>query len=347
MKRSRRLALCLAVGIASSVRQTPSQELRIGIIDFYGLSRVSAADARRVLTFKEGDTLSLSGDEHPPALHASERQLARLPGVAGAHLDIVCCDAGAVIVYVGIHERGQSTPRFRPAPRGNVRLAADIVRAGEEFSNALAAAVQRGEAAEDDSQGHALARDAATRAIQDRFLAYAARDLTELRRVLRESSDDAQRALAAQVLGYVPTKQAVVNDLIDAMADASATVRNNAMRALAVFARIVPAAGRSAVRVPYGPFIQLLLSMVWTDRNKASLALAELSERRDPDLLAQLRRQALTPLIEMARWKSPGHAMPALFILGRLGKQPDVAIQAAVDRGDREGIIKAALEQRP
>jgi hypothetical protein len=48
------------------------------------------------------------------------------------------------------------------------------------------------------------------------------------------------------------------------------------------------------------------------------MALEQLSEKRDPRLLAQLRRQALAPLMEMARWKSAGHAEPARKILGRL-----------------------------
>jgi hypothetical protein len=44
-----------------------------------------------------------------------------------------------------------------------------------------------------------------------------------------------QRALAAQVLGYVSDKQAVVGDLVQAMSDPFDDVRNNAMRALLVF----------------------------------------------------------------------------------------------------------------
>jgi hypothetical protein len=66
------------------------------------------------------------------------------------------------------------------------------------------------------------------------------------------------------------------------------------------------------------PFIRLLYSPVWSDLNKMSFALMELSANRDPVLLASIREQALGSLVEMARWKSIVHAIPAVTILGRM-----------------------------
>lgn len=129
------------------------------------------------------------------------------------------------------------------------------------------------------------------------------------------------------------------------MSDSSADVRNNAMRTLGVFARMSPRAGHSSVRIPGKPFVALLHSLDWTDRNKASAALMGIAARRDPALLESLRREAQTPLVEMARWKSLGHAWAALAILGRIGAQSDEAIEAALNRGDREAIIHAALDR--
>jgi len=186
-----------------------------------------------------------------------------------------------------------------------------------------------GDAAEDDSQGHALCHDPAT-----------------LRRVLRESSAADQRALSAQVLGYVVDKQAMVADLVGAMSDPSETVRNSAMRALVVFTRMAPAATQAVPRIPYDPFIGLLHSLVWTDRNKSSLALMELSEGRDPELLAKLRNEAMQPLVDMARWKNDGQAMPGLLILGRIAGWSDDATRAASGNGQREDVIRAALDAR-
>ena len=222
-----------------------------------------------------------------------------------------------------------------------------ILKDGENVDTAAMAAVERGDAEEDDSKGHALFHDPAARAIQERFVGYAARDLPQLRRVLRESSDAGQRALAAQVMAYVTNKDRVVGDLAQAMSDPDEDVRNNAMRALAVFANAAPAA-RPKTPIPYEGFVALLNSPVWTDRNKASLALLRLSERREPRLLQQLRREALVPLVEMARWKSPGHAMPALMILGRIaGLSDEVAATASASPlAEREAVIKAALDRK-
>ena len=94
------------------------------------------------------------------------------------------------------------------------------------------------------------------------------------------------------------------------------------------------------------PFIRFLDSPVWTDRNKASLALMMLSERRDPALLAALRRDAIAPLAEMARWKSTGHAQPAFITLARIAGYSDETALTAWASGDRDTIIKAAEETR-
>jgi hypothetical protein len=323
-----------------------SQELQIGIIDFYGLNRVTLAQAREALTVKEGDSIPYPSVELPPTVTESEIRLSKLPGVIRAHADLVCCDDGRIIVYVGIEERGAPTLRLRAEPAGKARLAADLIKAGDEFSKTFGVAVLRGEANEDRSKGHSLLADPATRAIQERFLVYAKRDLPQLRLVLRSSSDAAQRALAAQVLGYAADKQAVVDDLVYAMSDPSENVRNNAMRALLVFSEMVPIAPTPAPRIPHDHFIAFLNSPVWTDRNKASGALMTLSVSRDAALLARLRQDALVPLVEMARWKSDGHAKPAFVILGRIAGYSDDAANAAWVRGERELVIGAALRRQ-
>ncbi len=336
------LALALVLLAAPEVA---GQSLRVGIIDFYGLRQVSETQARSALTVKEGDTILIAGDARPAFLVESEHRLSLLSGVLSARLNLVCCDGGSGIIYVGIEEKGASILHFREAPRERVRLAADVVQAESEFSRAVMAAVLRGDAAEDRSKGHALMHDPTARAIQERFIEYA-RDLTQLRDVLRHSSDAEHRALAAGILGYAANKRDVIEDLVYGMNDSSEGVRNNAMRALAVIAHAASASPQPTLRIPFEPFIGLINSPVWTDRNKASFALMELSESRDPELLATLRSQAIVPLVEIARWKSEGHAMPAVMILGRIGGQSDEDVQAAWRRGDREVVINAALKRR-
>ena len=303
---------------------------------------VEGIGIREALTFTEGDVIAFGNGERPTFLTESEQRLTRSPDVVRARIRPVCCDGGRAIVYVGIEERSAATMRFRAEPQGGMRLAADIVRAGEEGVNALRLAVLRGDTGDDWSRGYSLADDPAVRAVQERFVLYAARDLPELRRILRSSSDAAHRALAAQVLGYAADKPAVVEDLVYGMSDPSDEVRNNAMRTLMAFAETRPGTASAIPRVPAQPFIDLLGSPVWSDRNKASLALMALSAARDPELLAALREQALAPLVEMVRWKSDGHAQPAFFILGRIARYSDEATYDLWNRGGRETIIDAA-----
>jgi hypothetical protein len=319
-----------------------AQDFPIGIIDFYGLGELPVERVRGALTFKEGDRVSLAGDQAPAFIATSEARLKTLPGVERARINLVCCESGRLIVYVGLDRGGSQAIPFRSAPTGDARLAADIVRAADEFSAALTSAVERGDAAEDRSEGHALNHDKAVRAVQERFLIYANRDLSSLRQVLRQSSRAAERAVAAQVLGYAADKTAVVDDLVYGMSDPDQTVRNNALRALMVMAEMKPGPGKTAPSIPATPFIALLNSLAWSDRNKASLALDVLTRTRDRAMLESLRAQAITPLIDIARWRSDGHAQPGFLVLARIAGYTDEAALDLWKRGERERVIQAA-----
>src|SRR5262249_16897321 len=155
------LVVMLAIVSLAGVRQDERQSFKIGIIDLYGLSRVSRDEVRGALTFSEGDTLTFSDKERPAVFKSAEDHLGTLRGVVNARVNVVCCDDGRVIVYVGIQERGTPVLHLRRAPRGRVRLPTDVVRAGKAFSKSFMAAVERGDADEDRSQGHSLMRDPA------------------------------------------------------------------------------------------------------------------------------------------------------------------------------------------
>lgn len=115
-----------------------------------------------------------------------------------------------------------------------------MLRAGSDFDAAFHRSILKGNLGEDDSQGHALDEDPDVRAIQLRFVVLADVHLANLKSVLHNSSQGQQRALAAQVLGYVKDKQAIVADLVAAMRDHDPDVRNNSMRALLVFTEFSP-----------------------------------------------------------------------------------------------------------
>jgi hypothetical protein len=310
----------------------------IGIIDFYGLRTVTEKQVREALQIKEGDVLT---DEPKDA----RQRLKAIPGVAEVSLNFGCCETGKATLYVGIQEKGEPSLVFRSAPQGKARLSQEITQAGEAFQKAFTAAVLSGNASEDDSQGHALANDPATRAVQERFIIFAARDLKLLRDVLENSSDAEQRALAAQVIAYARDKKSVLNDLVKATRDPMDGVRNNATRALAVMAESANQNLKQPIRIPARPFIEMLNSVEWTDRNKSSLTLLKLTERRDLAVLSELRQKALPSLIEMARWKAKGHAYAPFFLLGRVAGFSDREINEAWEHGSRAEFIQAAAKR--
>lgn len=327
--------LCLLVAFPCATAQMPP----IGIIDVYGLRAVPEERVRAALQFGEGNSF--------PASKADvERRLATIRGVVRARISGVCCDGGKAIVFVGIEETGSPVPHFRPEPTGQVRLPDDIVQTGAALAEATDAAVLRGDAAEDQSSGHSLVHDSTGRAIQQRFIGFAARDSARLRDVLQHSGDSSQRALAAQVIGYGNDKGAAIRDLAGAVLDPSAEVRNNAVRALALIAIYARGHPELRLNVPSSPFIDMLGSPIWTDRNKSSMALMQITERRDSTLLAELKARALPALVEMARWKSQGHALPSFVILGRIAGLSEDAIYAVWARGDRQSVIDAAMKAR-
>jgi hypothetical protein len=309
----------------------------IGIVDFYGRGQLPDSTLRRELGIAPGDAAPDSA-----ARAAAVRRLRAVQGVADARLALVCCHEEKSLLFVGIQERGTPSPTFRPEPTGHVRLPETILAAGRAFDTAFQEAVEHGDFEEDRSAGHALMHYPAARLAQERFVGLADGYGPRLRDVLRDASDAPQRALAAQVLAYASDKRGVVQDLVRAIGDPDEEVRNNAMRALALIALLGEQRPELRLRVPTEPFVAMLNSPVWTDRNKASLALMALTESRDARRLETIRAGALPALVEIARWQSPGHAMAGIFVLGRVAGMSDEEIFKAARRGDVEQVVQAA-----
>src|SRR5207237_7651535 len=100
------------------------------------------------------------------------------------------------------------------------------------LSRAIESAARRGSTDEDLTHGHPLMADPDARAIQQDLVEIAGKNLAKVRDVLRNSADEAQRSMAATLIGYAKDKKAVVADLEYAMQDPDEDVRANAMRAL-------------------------------------------------------------------------------------------------------------------
>lgn len=325
------LLALVAPGIALS--QTP----RIGVIDFYGVRRVSESRLREALGVREGDVL-------PPSKVDVEERLERVPGVVRARVEAMCCDQGRAILFVGIEE--QNAPRFlfRDPPAGDASLPDPVIQAYREYLAALERAMRSGPVTENISQGHVLSNDAAARDIEARFMSLAAGHLDALRRTLRESADPEQRAIAACIIGYAPDKRKVVEDLQFAMRDFDEGVRGEAIRSLGAIAALGDRKPDSGIRVEPTWFVQMLNSIVRSDRARAASALVGLTEQRRPYLLDQIRHTAMESLAEMARWRPLEHALPAYLVLGRAAGIPEDEIQAAWTSDTREALIEKALK---
>jgi hypothetical protein len=68
----------------------------------------------------------------------------------------------------------------------------------------------------------------------------------------------------------------------------------------------------------------------------------QLTAGRDSGLLRELRTRAIRPLLDIARWADPGHAFPAVLILGRIEGRSEQEISGALQRGDRTRIVEQA-----
>jgi hypothetical protein len=314
-----------------------AQAPRIGVIDSYGLRRLSEKSLREALGVRKGDPL--------PASKADlEERLRHVPGVVRARIEAVCCAGDRAILYLGIEEREAPHFDFRPEPDGEATLPEPVAESYRFFLAALDRAVREGPVSENLAQGHALSSDPATRAIQERFQYLASDHLPRLRQVLRESGDASQRAIAAYVIAYAPIKRLVVDDLQYAMQDPDESVRAHAIRSLAAIAVLGESDSDLGIRVEPTWFIQMLNSLVWSDRERAAEALLSFTERRRPYVLDAIRETALLSLAEMARWKTLDHALPAFLVLGRVAGVPEAEIQAAWSSGHREAFIERALK---
>lgn len=338
-----RWAAVVALSLAGTARpagaQSPASD-HIGSIDWFGVRRLSRDSLRAALGVRAGDTVNVK----PRAL---ERRVLAVPGVAMATATYVCCSpSGGVMLFVGVAERGHEADvtTYGAPPAGAVRLPPPVAAAGAAFDSVFMSAVQRGDMAEDESQGHALMHDPAARAVQESFIGLAARYGAELRDVLAHSSDGGQRATAAQVLGYAADKRTVIPALVAAIRDPDDEVRNNAVRALAVIAQYGAAHPQKGIHVPGPVFIPLLNSLVWSDLNKGSFALFAVTGGAHPDTaaLALVRRRALHPLIDMARWSDDGHAQWPFMLLGRAIGLPQATVDSAWAHGDRDAVLGPA-----
>jgi len=317
--------------VCSAAAQAP----KIGDINFYGFRKLAPEKVLSALELKSGDPIGFSRG-------ALEDRLELMPGVAAAHVEAVCCDGPKAILFIGIEERGAPHFGTRPAPAGTASLPEDIMAAYREYLDAVARAAQVGHAAEDLTAGESHVADIPARLFEDRLAALAVERLEVLREVLRTGAEADERAAAAAVIGYLPDKGQAIQDLQYAMQDVEPAVRANAVRAMMAIAVLAQKRPELELRIEPTWMVEMLNSIVLSDRQLAARALVTLTEQPNPAALDLIRARALPALADMARWNTLAYALPAFLLLGRTAGVPERDLLDQWQQGDRSTVIDKA-----
>ncbi len=311
---------------------------RIGDIEFFGYKGLDIAKVRKALPVHEGDAYS-------DRTKSQVRQaVAGVIGKDSTDVAAICCDdKGNRLLFVGLPGASNIGFAYNPEPKGNERLSSDIMDLYGRLDRALEEAVRKGgqAAEEDDSNGYALVTDPTARSLELAVRQWAIKHEQELLRVLEFSSAAEDRRVASDALGYARQSREQIIALVRAARDPDDEVRNNATRALGVLVRSDP---QLASDIAPDTFIEILNSGTWTDRNKGTSLLMQLTAGRNSDLLAKIRSIALDSLIEMASWRDPSHAYFARIVLGRVAGLPEDRLEKLAWNGPVDPIIEAAVQ---
>ena len=336
------LRLCLFILVFAATTAVGQEQPRIiGSVEFYGYAGLNLDQIRAALPLHAGDRFSGRSATVEGITKAVTSVISRPP----TDVAPVCCDAqGKFMIYVGLPGSSIKQTQYNPVPTGTTRFPANILDLYKQTMDATSAAVLRGAIREDNSQGYALSiGDSDLRSKQLAARAYALQHERLIRNVLNTSSDAQQRIVAAYLMGYAGQSSQQIASLVRASHDPDEAVRNDATRALGLLAESNP---KVAARIPAGGFITMLSSGSWTDRNKAGWILAVLTKSRDPKLLARLRSEAWVPLMEMARWRSVGHASNFRILLARIEGIQEQRAQELANAANPDDFVNA-LPNRP
>ena len=309
---------------------------RVGDIEFFGYKGFDVAKIRELLPIHEGDEYSDRTKE------VVSQAVKGMIGKATTDVAVICCDEkGNRLVFIGLPGSSFKSLVYNLEPQGKDRLPADIIRLYSRLDHALEAAVRKGgqAAEEDDSKGYALIKDAGTRSLQLDVRRWAIKHEQEILRVLKFSSSVQHRRVAGDALGYTLQSLHQILALVLASRDPDDEVRNNATRSLGVLVR---SNAGLASDIPPDTFVEMLRSGTWSDRNKGTSMLEQLTATRNADLLVKIRSVALDSLIEMASWRRPSHAYFARMVLGRVAGLPEDHLKRLAWNGPVEAIIQAA-----
>ncbi|HET9406278.1 MAG TPA: conjugal transfer protein TraD [Candidatus Sulfotelmatobacter sp.] len=322
-----------------STETDDSRQIHIGVVDFFGYSGLDLKAVQAAFPIHTGDAFLFADWK------SEKEQIKQVVTHATGHeptdMGLVCCNPdGTNFLFVGLQGKSSRAFAYNSAPTGSVRMPPEALDLYDRTMATLTEAIQSGDPGEDDSQGYALSTYPKLRDLDLKIREYALHHDVTVREVLKSSSDAKSREVAAHFLGYAQQSQQQIEGLVAASRDPDSGVRNNATRALSVLADSSPAV---ASKIPGASFVEMLSSGKWTDRNKGLALLTTLSASKNPELLAQLRSQALDALEEMARWRSY-YALSPRVILARIAGLNDQRINDLTAWDPAETIIGAMKE---
>lgn len=314
------------------------QHVRIGTIEFFGTGGIDVQTVRSVLPVHEQD--ALTEDQMPAVRNRITKAIRDVLGHPPSDVSFVCCnDQQSLMIYVGLGGSNTVTVPLLPEPKGSTCLPEQAVTLYGRAMDAVAHAAENNNIGEDDSRGYALAYDPRLRVQQLAMRRYAATRVQMVELALRDCGQPEHRRAAAELLGYAKQSETQIRDLVHASRDTDEEVRNNAVRALGVLAA---SSTKISSGIPAQGFIGMLNSGVWEDRNKAGMLLMTLTRTRPPSLLKRLRSEALTSLVEMARWKDASHSHTYKTILGRMAGFDEAYVEHLILNGRVDEIVAGA-----
>jgi hypothetical protein len=329
------LVLCTA---ASAADVTP----RIADIQIFGNRKIATQKIQKAIGAKAGDLL-------PPRAEM-EKHIDKIHGIVASRVEAVCCEEGNLMLYVGVQEKGAPDFELRLPPSGTEKLPGDLIKLYNSLLENVAASIRGQNADQDLTNGYSLMADPDSRMIQLKMIPLVARDLKILDQVVRHSADPGQRAAAAYLLQYGPrdpqNSKIMVNALQYALRDSNDDVRANAVRAL--HAVMVGAKLHPEQHIPIQPtwYVQLMQSIDWSDRRRASLALVDMTDKDDTATLELIRERALRSVINMAGWHNLTYALPAFILAGRIAGLSKKQIDAAWVSGNLKPVLEKARQSK-
>jgi len=282
---------------------------KIAVIEFFGSKGIDVAQVRQALPIHPGDPMTDDVQE------AVKRAVRRVLGRDATDVGQVCCIGdGDTAIFIGLPGESSRRVVYNRGPAGDAPVSKELASIYDRKMDAWVNAVQSGNAEEDGTPGYSLLKHPATRTLQLAEREYALKHEDEIVRTLESDRHGEQRAIAADALGYCARSPRQLAALVHAVRDPDGTVRNNATRALGEILRGDPAV---AAQIPPDPFIELVRSGVWSDRNKGSIALMMLVQSAPPEVLRRIKAEAGDALAEIAAWPE-NWAFAAKAVLAKL-----------------------------